>query len=242
MDQKLKTGIPGLDEMFKGGIIKGSSVLVTGAPGTGKSIVGLQFIMQGVKQNEACVYITSEESAESLRNYAESLGLDIKPYEKKNLLFVVEQPLTGKVVSLQAPLKIIEQHKVTRVVLDSLTLFEYAYFSSQNNFDFRKGVSQFIADMKAHDVTLMATSERSTADIDQMLFLPQDYLFEGLIVLNKVRKGASFERVISIAKMRGQEHMLDIFPLKIEKGGIKVYTKQLPFSLIEKDGDLQHDR
>ena len=63
----------------------------------------------------------------------------------------------------------------------------------------------------------------------------EDFLFDGLIILTKIRKGSSFERVIHVAKMRGQDHSLDIYPLTIGKGGIEVHDKEIPFSLIERD-------
>jgi KaiC/GvpD/RAD55 family RecA-like ATPase len=53
--------------------------------------------------------------------------------------------------------------------------------------------------------------------------------------MTKIRKSSSFERCLNVAKMRGQEHLIDIFPISITKKGIIVHTNQLPFSLIDKD-------
>lgn len=233
MNHFVKTGIPGLDEILKGGLILNSSVLVTGAPGTGKSILALQFIIQGAKDGEPGLYITSEEPASMLRAYARNIGLNLEPYEKRGLITIYEQPITGKILSIEAPLTLIKKNKVKRVVIDSLTLFEYAYAHDPHRFEFRKAVLSFIADMQ--NINLLATSERKTTDLDNFMFDDQDFIFDGVIIMSKIRKGASFERVITVAKMRGQEHLLDIFPLKIAKGGCKVLTKQLPFSLIEKE-------
>lgn len=235
MEELMKTGIPGLDEVFKGGILPHSSLMVTGAPGTGKSILAMQFIIQGAKDGEPGIYITSEEPAVSLRVYANKIGLELEKYEKKGLITIYEQPIWGKILSIEAPLHLIKEKKIKRVVMDSLTLFEYAYSHDKDHFEFRKGVLSFIGDMKNEGVTLLATSERKTTDIDQFYFEDQDFLFEGLIILSRIRKGANFERVITVAKMRGQDHLLDIFPLSISKGGARVLTKQLPFSLIEKE-------
>ena len=235
MKDLLRTGVPGLDEVFRGGILPNSCVLVTGAPGTGKSIIGLQFIIQGAKDGEPGLYITSEEPAATLRVYASKLGLDLEEWEKKGLITIYEQPIIGKILSIEAPLHLIKEKKIKRLVLDSLTLFEYAYSHDNDQYEFRKGVLSFIADMKGEGVTMFATSERKTTDIDLFTFQDQDFLFEGVIILSRIRKGASFERVLTVAKMRGQDHALDIFPLTLGKGGAKVLTKQLPFSLIEKE-------
>ena len=63
----------------------------------------------------------------------------------------------------------------------------------------------------------------------------EDYLFDGLVILSLIRKGATYERVIQVAKMRGQNHMLNIFPLQIGKQGMTVFPNEVPFSLIEQD-------
>ena len=236
MIEYIKTGIPGLDEAFNGkGILKRSAILVTGAPGTGKSIIALQYLIEGAKQGIPCLYITSEEPAPILRQYAKNIGLDIEEYEKKGLLMIYEQPITGKIISIEAPLHLIREKKIQRVVMDSLTLFEYAYSKDEDRFEFRRGILTFIEDMRKEGATLIATSENFNSDIDAFRFKDQDFLFEGVIILSRIRKGASFERTLFVAKMRGQEHLLDIFPLKIGKGGAVVQTKQIPFSLLEKE-------
>lgn len=230
----ISMGIPGLDEILKGGIKKNSSILITGAPGTGKSIIALQFVIQGAKNNEPSLYITAEETVGALRDYAKSLGFEIEKYEANGMLTLIEQKLSGKkIVSIETPMDIIKKKNIKRVALDSLTLFQYVY--SSDVLEFRKGVLDFVTDMRAVGVTLLATSEKETTDIDAFIYKPHDFLFEGLIILIKIRKGASFERCLTVAKMRGQEHLLDIFPLKIGKGGMTVFPKQIPFSLIEKD-------
>ena len=231
---KVKVGIPGLDEILKGGVKEGSSLLIMGAPGTGKSIMALQFLVEGASKKVPGLLITSEETASSVRHCANSLGIKIEEYEKKGLITILEQSiLDGKIVTIKAPMNIIRQKKIGRVALDSLTLFEYVYTKSDN--EFRRGIVSFISELKKFNVTLMATSEVNTSDIDVINFRPEDFLFEGLIMLTRIRKGASFERCLNVAKMRGQDHLLDVYPFNIEKGGVNVLVTQLPFSLIEKD-------
>ncbi len=230
--EKIKLGIPGLDEILKGGIRKESSILITGPPGSGKSIAAMQFIYSGAKKGIPGMFITSEETAGSLRSDMKSIGFDILKMEKKDMITIVEQSVTsGGMISIEAPLKLISKKKVKRVVLDSLTLFEYVYGSSLN--EFRKGIISFIKQLKEAGVTLIVTSERES--MDGMKFKPEDYLFDGMIMLSLVRKGSVFERVINVVKMRGQSHLIDIFPFQIRKGGIKVFPKQLPFSLLDRD-------
>lgn len=229
----IKTGVPGLDEIFKGGILENSSILVTGAPGTGKTILALQFIYEGAKMNEPGLYIATEEPIESIRNCAKNLGFDLEKYEKKGLINFIAQPiLTKKIVSIVTPLAMIKKKKIKRVVLDSLTLFKYTHVAGE--MDYRKEVLSFLESMRELGVTLLATAEIPTANIDLLEHKPEDFLFTGLIILLKIRKTSYYERCITVAKMRGQDHLINIFPFTIEEGGIKVFPKQMPFSLVEK--------
>jgi len=232
--EKTKIGIAGLDKILNGGIREGSSILLTGPPGTGKSIATMQFIYTGAKQGIPGMFITSEETAFSLREDMKSVGFDITEFEKKGLITVVEQSVTsGRVMSIDAPIRVIEKNKIKRVVLDSLTLFEYVYGGSIN--EFRKGIISFVKQMKEADITLLVTSERDTMITGDLKFKAEDFLFDGLIFLSMVRKGSTFERVIQVAKLRGQEHSINIYPFQIKKGGLAVYPDQIPFSLIERD-------
>lgn len=234
--EKLITGIPGFDEILKGGLNERSAVLVTGGPGTGKSIFCLQFIYEGAKKGEAGVYITSEEDADSLRKYAKTLGMDLEKYEKQGLIHIVKQSISNKkLVSIATPVDIIKKDHVKRVVLDSLTLFEYTHVAG--DYDYRKEVVEFLDLMKGFNVTLLATSEKVITDLDTMKYQPEDFLFHGLVVMVKIRKSSTFERCLYVAKMRGQEHLMDIFPFTIGQKGIKIFTKQLPFSLIDRDSE-----
>ena len=234
MVKKIKTYIPGLDDLLKGGLREGASVLLTGPPGTGKTIMCIQFIIEGAKRGEPGVYITSEETEEDIRNYAEALGFDIKMYEKKGLVTLIRQPISSKkLMSIAAPLTLIKSKNIKRVVLDSITLFEYIHASGE--MDYRKEVLDFVLKMKESNVILLTVSEKSISQIDDIKYEPEDFLFDGVIILIKVRKGSSFEHCIMIEKMRGQDHLIDVFPFTIDNGGVKIFPKEIPFSLIEKD-------
>ncbi|MFX1559606.1 MAG: ATPase domain-containing protein, partial [Promethearchaeota archaeon] len=88
---RAKTGITGLDELIGGGIIKGSTVLVSGQSGSGKTIFGLQFLYNGItKYNEPGVYVALETRPNELRAEATQFGWDLQDLEQKNALIIID--------------------------------------------------------------------------------------------------------------------------------------------------------
>ena len=228
----VKSGVKGLDIILKGGIRPNSSILITGAPGTGKSIFCLQFALQGVKDKEPVLFVTTEETKESILDNAQTLGLN--ELSKNNLFNVLSrQDLKLQLRTLTDPIKVVKQKKIKRVIFDSITFFDFLY--SKNEIEYRTSLMDFLERMKENNVTVVMTSQKDTLSIDQIKYPILDFLFDGVILLTRIRKGSTFERVVHIAKMRGQDHSLDIFPFTISKGGIAVHNGELPFSLIEQD-------
>src|SRR3989344_7177047 len=107
VDEKIKTGVPGLDKVFKGGVRAGSSVLLSGGPGTGKTIFTMHFLLEGLKNKESCMYILYDTKNKFL-DYADSLGLDLRKYYDNGLFTIIEQPVVGRqFAGLSAPLAMI---------------------------------------------------------------------------------------------------------------------------------------
>jgi len=238
--ERLKTGISGLDKVLKGGLRRNSSILITGAPGTGKTIMALQFVYYGAKNyNENGIFIATEESLDDLRDFAKNLGMNLEELEKKGKIFVVEKPLAllkGGITSIKGLLDLIKKKNIKRVALDSMIFFEYLYPKYNHNvMEFRRQVLLFMQKMKKAGITFMAVSERKITDLDRLEYGMMDFVFEGFIVLSRVRKGSYFERILTVAKIRGQDHSLDVYPIIIGEGGLKVLHDQVPFSLVEKE-------
>ena len=236
----IKSGIPGLDKILRGGIRRESSILFTGAPGTGKTLAAIQFIYNGIKDyGENGIFITAEETPSQLKSYAASVGFDLEKYEKEGKVLIIEKPVTylkGGIASIKGLLELIERRKVKRMALDSLTFFEYLYPPQKfDRIEFRRQVLTFTQSMKKMGITILATAEKSVTDLDRLEYQMMDFLFDTLVILTRIRKGSYFERCLSVIKAKGQEHSLDIFPTTIEKGGLKVLPDQVPFSLVEQE-------
>lgn len=242
MTELIKTGVPGLDHVLKGGLRRNSNILVTGAPGTGKTLLALEFIYYGAKDcNENGIFITTEENLEVLHSSGKNLGMDIQSMVDKGRMFVIQKPiatLKGGITSVKGLLDSIKKYNIKRVALDSLIFFEYLYPRFDGNkMEYRRQVLMFMQQMKKAGVTFLVVSERAVTDFDRLTYDMMDFVFEGIILLSRIRKGSYFERVLTVAKIRGQDHSLDVYPVTIGPDGLKVLYDQTPFSLVEKEGE-----
>ena len=89
--ERITSGIPGLDKLMEGGFAKGSTNLVSGAAGTGKTIFCAQFIWEGLKKGETCMFITLEERPEDILGDVQRFGWDFEKYIKEKKLFLTYQ-------------------------------------------------------------------------------------------------------------------------------------------------------
>jgi predicted ATP-dependent serine protease len=95
---KVPTQIAGLDEILEGGLPRGRTTLVSGGPGAGKTVLGLEFLCRGAMAGEPGVFITFEERADAIRLNARSMGWDLPALEKAGKMAIVEARLPGEEV------------------------------------------------------------------------------------------------------------------------------------------------
>ncbi len=228
----VKTGVPGVDTILNGGFYPGSSVLVSGPPGSGKSIFGMQFIYAGARDfGDGGLILAIEETDRSLAEYAASIGLEgweemisrgsITPmtddfFSKRDL------PAT-----LEGIMDIISATEAKRMVLDSMNLFKY-YFPQE--IERRRYLLKFIRILKKKGITLVMASEVMEV-FPRMPLTEEMYLSDGNINLFLSRMGNSVERCFWVTKMRRQAFNMKIVPMSIGQGGIEVYPDAVPYSL-----------
>lgn len=214
--ERVKTGISGLDKLIQGGFVKGSSVLISGETGAGKTLFCLQYLLEGLKNNEPGVYITLEESAEEIKKDALVFGWDFEKYEKKGIFKIIE-----KNVFEDTNLEFfeIDELKAKRVVIDSISLLSLII---EDKASMRNKLRVLIKSLKERDITVLLTSEIVGEGLSRLGV--EEFLADGVIVLRFTPIGTEAGRSLFVRKMRRTKHSEDIHPIEIRKQGIKVFS------------------
>jgi len=224
MSKRTKTGIVGLDEMFAGGLLEGSTVLVKGAPGTGKTTFGLQFLYHGATQeNEPGLLVTFEEFPYSLHRDAHSLGWDLRSLEdarKLKIIFTSPRVFLASLESPTSPLnRTIMEWGIRRVVLDSITHFTRL---TTDPAELRHVYNKVVNGLKRERTTSILTSEGITVGLDQAEKGRLSFIVDTIILLRYVEIESAMQRALLVLKMRGSDHAKGIRRFEIEDGGIRV--------------------
>ncbi|MBN2330762.1 MAG: AAA family ATPase [Candidatus Aenigmarchaeota archaeon] len=221
---RTKTAIPGLDEITHGGIPKGSRILITGTAGSGKTVLGSQFLYLGSKEyKEPSVFLSFEESTQSIRKNAMNFGWDFGPLEKEGkFAFAKYDPYHVDEVPniLEAKIREID---AKRIVIDSLSALS---FFVRDESDFRRLVLSISKVLEKLDCTSLLVSEIVPGSPGISRNGIEEFLVDGVIVLYYRRVGSSFSRAIQVWKMRGTDHSEKLHPYKITKTGIQIYPKE----------------
>ena len=237
MVELTKTGIDGLDEILNGGIVRNSTTLVSGNPGAGKTILGLQYIYNGVElYDEKGIFLSFEENAEDLQEAAESIGLEnwgqhvedgtIKVYDKQELLR--ENDFSS---SLELLLGDLDNESYEQLVLDSLTMFQLFF---DNEREQRTYLLKFTDILSENNLTTLMTNEQGTVFPETEVGL-ENFLTDGNIFLLQTPTESGVNRYLWVAKMRKKNIDTDIFPMEIRQGGITVHKNASAFSMMSEE-------
>jgi len=222
--ERIKTGITGLDKLIDGGFVKGSSVLVTGAAGTGKTIFCCQFLWEGLKNGENCMYITFEELPEEIKGDAAVFGWDFDKYEKNGKLIIsYRDPFQTTDITTRLENEI-KQSRVTRVVVDSTSLLGL-YFKDPH--DIRRELYKLIKAIKATGATAILTAEIPQEDGVISRFGVEEYVTDGVVVLHHISIGTENFGNIEVRKMRRTKIKKGLYPVDINKGGLRVSEEEV---------------
>jgi circadian clock protein KaiC len=242
---KTPTGIQGLDDITGGGLPKGRPTLVYGSAGSGKTLMGLEFLVRGVTQyKEPGVFMSFEESEAELTTNVSSLGFDLKSLINSNKLIIDqvaverseieetgEYDLEGLFVRLGSA---IDSIKAKRVVLDTI---EVLYAGLTNTGIVRAELRRLFRWLKDKGVTTIVTGERGGETTLTRHGL-EEYVSDCVIFLdNRITQELSTRR-LRIVKYRGSAHSTNEFPFIIDESGISI----MPVTTVKLDYPASTER
>jgi circadian clock protein KaiC len=211
-DEKISIGVKSINKMMGGGVYKGDATLVIGGTGTGKTLLGLHFIKEGIDKGERGLIISLDEFPSALRRNANSFGFDLVPLEEKGLLKIIS-PSTPDFI----PEELISQaeeewDKVERVFVDSLS----RYISSfPDLLEFRDHLLALLSMFKRKGITSLFTLQ--TGNEIEFQSSGPFFLMDNIISLKYLESGTSVSRAISILKTRGSSHTEETMKLMITR-------------------------
>ena len=225
--ERLSTGVPGLDEMLQGGLPRNHIVVVMGSFGTGKTTLGLQYLVEGLRNNEPCIFISLEEDKDSILRNAASFGWDMsKALESKKLGLFKLEPSDAKttITRIKSELpKFVKSFGAKRVVIDSVSLLNMM-FSDEN--ERRSNLFNLCQLLRSTGATTMLTAEVKDDNPRSSRDGLAEYTADGVILLqsDENREGGEVQLTIRILKMRRTGHSRRIKPYSITDKGIVVHA------------------
>ncbi|MBI4176482.1 MAG: AAA family ATPase [Candidatus Aenigmarchaeota archaeon] len=225
--ERVKSGIPGLDELTGGGLPRNHLILVTGTSGTGKTVFGTQFVYTGVKRfRENSVYLSFEEPAETIAENAKGFGWDFKELERQGkFTFIKYDPYHIEDVFdiLESEIRNI---KATRVVVDSISALG---LHVRDDAELRRMIFNLSLALRKLSCTSIIISEIVPGTRGLSRYGVEEFVADGVIVLYYERIETSFARTLHVWKMRGSKHSEKLHPYKIDTSGITVYPEEEAF-------------
>lgn len=232
--ERITTGIPGVDELFHGGLIPQRSYLLVGGAGSGKTVFSVQWLLEGRRRGERLLYITLTEPGADIQHNMASFGWQLNGIDLLDLTPIGDTDGTTEeyqvfspgevehVVVWRAIYKAVLEKRPQRLVIDSVTQLRYL---STDEYQFRKKILGLASFLNKNGCTSLLSFETSEHERETSVGLAVD----GLI---RLRAEVSPSRVIGlrsiqIEKFRGSDFISGMHPMRITGDGIRVYPHRI---------------
>jgi circadian clock protein KaiC len=215
-------GLPRLDQMLGGGLNEGTTTMLAGGPGTGKTVLALHFLLAGAEREEPGLLVGFQESRAQLEAKAAGLGLDLGAALETGLLQVIARAPVALDVDLvsQELLERIDRSGVRRLVVDSARELHAAIRPARGP-DF---LAALVAQLRSKRVTTILTRETPKIAAAELDFAESALaiLAENVLLLQQVEHRAELRRLVSVLKMRFSDHDRELHEFWIAERGMMV--------------------
>jgi len=236
--KRVETEIPGMDEILHGGIPERNVVLLSGGPGTGKTIFSQQFLWNGLQMGEPGIYVALEEHPVQVRQNMAQFGWDVKPYEERGMFAMVdaftagigkskeyEKYIVHDLTDIREFIDVLRQAikdiNAKRVVVDSVTTL---YINKPSLA--RSIILQLKRVLAGTGCTSIFVSQISVGE--RGFGGPGvEHGVDGIIRLDLDEIDGELKRSLIVWKMRGASHSMRRHPFEITKKGITVYANKI---------------
>jgi circadian clock protein KaiC len=219
--ERIATGIPRLDTMLSGkGYFRGSTVLVSGTAGTGKTSIAAKFVEEACKRGERVLFFTFEESADQLVRNMRSIGIHLEPWVKKGLLqFHAARPtLYGLETHLTTSIKLVNNFEPDVVILDPIN----AFVMGENQTEVKTMLLRLVDFLKMKGITAFFTNLTSAGDSMEITDVYISSLIDTWLLLRDIEIAGERNRGLYVLKSRGMEHSNQIREFKLTNHGIEL--------------------
>jgi circadian clock protein KaiC len=219
--ERVSTGIPRLDAMLGGaGYYRGSSVLVSGTAGTGKSSLAAHFAAAACRRGERVIYFSFEESPSQIMRNMNSIGIDLQQWVKKGLLHInANRPsIAGLETHLAMKHKVINDFKPQVVILDPLNSF----IVGDNEIGVQSMFMRLLDFLKTKQITALFTNLTSGSRVLEETEIGISSLIDTWLLLRAIDSGGERNRGLSILKSRGMAHSNQIREFLLTDHGVEL--------------------